>query len=408
MSERTPYTEIHEIPESVWYVSSTSKIKTDTVLESMNEMFPGFDTLNVIGMKVPSDVHEQPRGLDMTLLGALNRLSHMKEQLDAQNIKASLVSIENGIELVGKDLTGKDIWMDLAIVVVMDKNGNIGISNGAGVRFPNEYVDEARKRGFKTTTVGSIMEEKLKDKSIGTDPHAFLTHDLFPRKKLLKTAFKLAYAQLVKNSLSEIQINRVDTQTLHQYPQKSISLPWLLSSENPSKTRAVVNGLRELYGIPDTILDHQLLRGIPTKHEVKQISNLQNTCTAARQRFQAIEQFYRDNYGNYPIVSIQNGIQKIGFDWESNEIWIDLGIIMIKDPKGNLTVANSAGIRFPTAFVSKAEQTGFDLATVGEEMKLIIPEVDPLDPHSYLTGYRFTREQILREGFELALAQLPQ
>lgn len=107
-------------------------------------------SIELITLSVSSGVSEQPMN-DETLTGAFARLSAAR----AQEPNADLyISIENGIfEEDGN-------FIDHPIVAISNGNTKPLVTKGEGVRFPAEAVEEARQRGFDTTTVGKIMAQK--------------------------------------------------------------------------------------------------------------------------------------------------------------------------------------------------------------------------------------------------------
>lgn len=187
--------EIKDAPKEIYYVASTSTHKIGAV-KSVLESLDRPTTYEVEGIGTASEINEQPVGHEEILQGALNRLNNMKKSLRAGSAKTKigsspiLVSIENGIYNVG------DRWFDIAYVVLEDNGGNIAIATSEAIEYPLEFVEEARGRGFASTTVTSIMAEKLQDPSIGTDPHKYLTRGKITRQQFLEHAFKVAKCQL--------------------------------------------------------------------------------------------------------------------------------------------------------------------------------------------------------------------
>lgn len=66
-----------------------------------------------------------------------------------------IVGIENGIVQIG------DKWVDLAVVVLHDANGDTYTSTSTGIVFDSHFVKAARQKGFDKVTVGSIMTAEL-------------------------------------------------------------------------------------------------------------------------------------------------------------------------------------------------------------------------------------------------------
>lgn len=127
-------------------LTSTSEVKVRAVREALSEV--GWSSIEVAPVKASSGVSEQPFG-DETLVGARNRI------LSAKLIDSSgdlYTSIENGLFTAGPK------YFDRAIIVVQTRTTEV-IFESIAVEFPARYVEEARRRGFNSTTVGRVMME---------------------------------------------------------------------------------------------------------------------------------------------------------------------------------------------------------------------------------------------------------
>ena len=141
-------------------LSSQSGVKVDAV----NKSFGHIEGLDLVAIKAPSSVNEQPIG-DETLCGSFNRLAFIEGQCPDADI---YVSIENGLFEEDGD------YVDRAVVILKVKGHEPVVAMSDGVTFPKEYVEFARMRGFKTTTVGQVMEE-AKYVEAHNDPHKSIT-----------------------------------------------------------------------------------------------------------------------------------------------------------------------------------------------------------------------------------------
>jgi non-canonical (house-cleaning) NTP pyrophosphatase len=116
--------------------------------------------IELIPVKVPSGVAEQPFGAE-TLTGAFNRLSAAMKLCP----KADLyIAIENGLFEEGGDI------VDKAVILSARSMNDIALQYSQSVSFPQEYVEEAKQRGFDKVTVGDVMFERgyIQD---AKDPH---------------------------------------------------------------------------------------------------------------------------------------------------------------------------------------------------------------------------------------------
>lgn len=158
-------------------VGTTSALKVKAVQAA-------FEDATVIGVKTSSGVPEQPLE-EETEQGAKNRLSEAKRLHPDADL---YIGIENGI------FNEEGNYVDKAIVVIENRDGQQQIEHSVGVVFPERYYLEARERGFDNITVGQVMFEagfvKTKD-----DPHADLG-DKISRVTFLTDTITLAFEHL--------------------------------------------------------------------------------------------------------------------------------------------------------------------------------------------------------------------
>lgn len=87
------------------------------------------------------------------------------------------------------------LTMDL---VAEEKGGKQYSASSAGVPFPKEFVDQAKKAGFDKKTVGSFLAKAYNCN--GTDPHLYLTNNLVSRVTMLEQALMVAFGQAKRGS----------------------------------------------------------------------------------------------------------------------------------------------------------------------------------------------------------------
>lgn len=174
-------------------VASTSKQKLPAVEAAAHALYPDQNVI-VRGVPAQSEINEQPFGLEETKLGAENRL---KNALAANGSAPydKVVSIENGIFPEGAGQNWK--YIDKAVVIVQDKDGERVTHISPGVEFPKDTVEELLKQpdGFKKRTVGSLLHERNPAIS-DTDPHSFLTGGEHSRMDLLTSTIRAALETL--------------------------------------------------------------------------------------------------------------------------------------------------------------------------------------------------------------------
>ena len=167
-------------------VASESKQKLNAAKAALNA--------EVVGIKAPSLIEDQPMGIDKTLRGAKNRLAALLDAIENGACKTPdlAVAIENGLmKVLGGE---EETWIDVAFVVIRDiASGTESVSTSVGMQFPTAAVAEWAEDG-EEGTVGQVLAERLKCDP--QDPHAALTAQQFSREKLLEDAIKVAAATL--------------------------------------------------------------------------------------------------------------------------------------------------------------------------------------------------------------------
>lgn len=141
--------------------------------------------------KADSQANAQPEGLDETMRGANTRAVTFAKK----HPYAFAVGIESGAFANGSGHNDK-----AGIVMYYPDDGGRGDLDrptpqtlkykmtqvtAAAPNFPPEAVAIARRRGFKTTTIGSVMQELYG--SLSEDPHAHLTSYHTNRSEMLET-----------------------------------------------------------------------------------------------------------------------------------------------------------------------------------------------------------------------------
>ena len=140
-----------------------------------------------VGVETSSGQNEQPVGFDETFAGALTRATSAREQKPCD----ISIGIESGIFRISGETP---LTLDIAVVVILTKDGRQIVTTSEAVQFPEEYVDIAEERGFNNTTVGSIITEKVGGDP--TDPHATLTKGTVTRTATLTKALVTALQQV--------------------------------------------------------------------------------------------------------------------------------------------------------------------------------------------------------------------
>lgn len=173
-----------------YILGSTSGQKEGATRSVLDELDPGY-TLQLAA--VTSDVAAQPVGVKETLRGARTRAYKARVHCPT----AYAIGMENGI----REVDGT--WEDWAIIVVISPEGMERITESASTPVPLAAVQEAKRRGFATTTVGSVLAEWHGISK--NDPHSFLTHGLTNRVKLLTKALANALSSTLNQKEKTMQ-----------------------------------------------------------------------------------------------------------------------------------------------------------------------------------------------------------
>ena len=170
-------------------VGSTNPVKIKAVEEVLREYYPEAE---VFGVEVSSGVSAQPRGVQETVLGAVNRAREASMHAELG------VGIEAGLIEVPFTLTG---YMDVQFCAISDGEF-ITLGAGSGFEYPPRVV-RAVLRGRE---VGEVMEELSGIANIGRKGGAigFLSQGKLSRRELTKQAVLMAMLPRINRELYEL------------------------------------------------------------------------------------------------------------------------------------------------------------------------------------------------------------
>ncbi|HWQ59739.1 MAG TPA: DUF84 family protein [Candidatus Fimivivens sp.] len=146
---------------------------------------------DVSGENIPSGNNEQSIGFEETYRGALHRARSVREKYPA----TIALGIENGVTFLGSEPDRKHA-IDVAVVVLLAPDGREYAATSLGIEVPRECVEEAKRRGFETTTISSVFSERYGGDP--TDPQTVLTDGRFPRSKMLEDAIVSAMIAMLR------------------------------------------------------------------------------------------------------------------------------------------------------------------------------------------------------------------
>lgn len=151
-----------------------------------------FKDVEIEGVKVSSDVSEQPVGIE-TYNGALNRVNNLVEYAKQNNIQADLfMSVESGLT------SELGFWAITNIAVIKNDKGEMGVGSSASFPVPNKYVED-----IKTETLGVVMDRIFNETDLrsSTGGIGLLTHEVVSRIDLTKEAFLMALTTFINNNI---------------------------------------------------------------------------------------------------------------------------------------------------------------------------------------------------------------
>jgi len=175
-------------------IASGNPVKIESAKEGFSRVFPDVD-FDYSGRGVPSDVPDQPMGLEETLLGAQNRIKNLKKE--EQNADF-YVGIEGGITISG------DEYFAFAWIVIESGDGLVGKAQTGHFQLPPPVVDLLKKGyelGHADDLIFAKSNSKQKSGSVG-----ILTDNLIDRSLYYTHAMILALIPFNKRGLFEISV----------------------------------------------------------------------------------------------------------------------------------------------------------------------------------------------------------
>lgn len=165
-------------------LGSLSIVKLDALMKAREILEIGG---TVFSISVPSLQNAQPSGLDEICNGAITRAWGAKNWRPLSHG----LGIESGI------IHAKQLTLEIAAIALVCPDGRQIVTTSNGLVLPEQCVFIAHDRGFKTTTVGSVIAEKFGGKI--DDPHSTLTNDTLSRKLTLAIAIMTVLKQILRS-----------------------------------------------------------------------------------------------------------------------------------------------------------------------------------------------------------------
>ncbi|KAJ3226856.1 hypothetical protein HK099_003968 [Clydaea vesicula] len=170
-------------------LGSTNPSKILSVKNSLEKIMKNY-SLEVIGVKAPSGVRDQPMSDEETLKGAENRAKSVLAQYPHADFA---MGIEGGISKIG------DVFLENGFVVVLSKNGEKGIGTSGSYQLSSKILNKINEG----TELGDIVDELSGEESVKTKQGAMglLTKNLITRDKAYETGIIFAFSKFYSDSV---------------------------------------------------------------------------------------------------------------------------------------------------------------------------------------------------------------
>lgn len=171
------------------YISSESPVKHAAVIDAFAQVGVVVETASVPTL---SGVSEQPRSLDETYEGALNRHEKMVAELGERATGSYLVTVESGIFTPRPEHN----YFGLSVVVV-EKDGERRVGIETDIEFPRSMTD--RIPG-DYPDLGELVKAEYGAET--KDPYPYFTNNRITRKAVIERALYDVIVQFENGSAS--------------------------------------------------------------------------------------------------------------------------------------------------------------------------------------------------------------
>lgn len=147
-----------------------------------------FDNVVVEGIKVKSEVSEQPVGIE-TYQGALNRVNNLMRYAQEHQLQADyFMAVESGL------VNEMGFWSIINVAVIKNAQGQIGRGTSASFPVPEKYVADIQHK-----TLGTVMNKLFSESDLRstTGGIGLLTREVITRIDLTAQAFVMALTPFI-------------------------------------------------------------------------------------------------------------------------------------------------------------------------------------------------------------------
>jgi inosine/xanthosine triphosphatase len=124
-------------------IGSKNPVKINAIKNVFNRFFPTEKIIFSI-FEVPSNVSNQPIGLENVIKGAINRAKnafsmYLKNRDTTSDLKIFSVGIEAGLVSIPFTISG---YLDYQYCAILDQDQHVSIGSGSGWEYPPEIIKE--------------------------------------------------------------------------------------------------------------------------------------------------------------------------------------------------------------------------------------------------------------------------
>lgn len=167
------------------YISSESPVKHNAVQAAFNRLNVDVET---VAVPMPSGVNEQPKSLDETYEGALNRHNQLVTELGEKATGGYLITIESGIFTPRPE---HNFFGTTTLVVEKDGERHVGID--VDIEFPKHMTDRVPHE-FKD--LGELVKKEFG--ATTSDPFPYFTGGKLTRQDVIENALYNVLVQFEK------------------------------------------------------------------------------------------------------------------------------------------------------------------------------------------------------------------
>ena len=181
-------------------VGSANPVKIAAAEAAFNRLFPD-EEHKVRGIKVSSEISDQPFGGEELIQGAKNRANNaMQASINScsqaeSHVPDYAVGIEAGFMQISKN-----DYLDFQFCAIQDREGNIGIGSGAGIPFSKEIVEELLNN--RETELATIMEKISGNQNIKNEEGAigYFSKGIIDRLEVSRQGVEMALIPFLNKS----------------------------------------------------------------------------------------------------------------------------------------------------------------------------------------------------------------